>query len=101
MLHKKAVLSSDGRGCHPGQGRGRGETRPYFLQCGAAGGSSLGRGGLLGSQSGQSQDTQTQPNLKFHFLETANFMWWRNHFGASFGDLQVPYHMYTDRCLGA
>ena len=48
MLHKMAVLSSDGRGCHPGEGRGRGETRPYFLQCGAAGGSSLGKGGLSG-----------------------------------------------------
>eukprot|EP00434_Breviolum_minutum_P033822 symbB.v1.2.029927.t1/scaffold3272.1/size142108/7 len=44
MLHKMAVLSSDGRGCHAGLGRGCGETRPYFLQCGAAGGSSVGRG---------------------------------------------------------
>lgn len=37
----------------------------------------------------------------FHFLETAHFIWWRNHFGALFGDLRVPYHMYTQvlRCL--
>lgn len=66
MLHKMAVLSSDGRGCHAGLGLGSGETRPYFLQCGAAGGSSVGRGGLSGSESG---------------LETEVAGWWGEMMG--------------------
>ena len=44
-LQKLAVISSDGRGCLAGEGGGRGESRPYFLQCGGAGGSNFGEGG--------------------------------------------------------
>ena len=74
MLHKMAVLSSDGRGCHAGLGLGSGETRPYFLQCGAAGGSSVGRGGLWGSQSG---------------LEMEVVGWWREMMGRCWQEFQI------------
>lgn len=44
-IQKMAVISSDGRSCHAGEGRSRGETRQFTLRCGSAGGSNIGQGG--------------------------------------------------------
>ncbi|CAK8985647.1 Serine/threonine-protein kinase pim-2 [Durusdinium trenchii] len=47
VLERMAVISSDGRGCPPGEGiPGRGESRSYYIRCGAAGASNFGLGGL-------------------------------------------------------
>eukprot|EP00435_Cladocopium_sp_Y103_P060808 s92_g22.t1 len=89
-IQKMAVISSDGRGCRAGEGRSRGETRSFFLQCGSAGGSNVGQGGsgakLLVTKQGLTACAQPgRIRRAFDFSETALPM-----AGAAGGGCAVP-----------